>query len=65
MMNFALAFQSVHWPLEAPAERLAKFNHIPDKNRQLVAAMASVMDDGSEFQFKFQLFQHFLLKMQR
>ena len=41
-----LAFQSVHWPLEAPAERVAKFKHIPDKNRQLVAAMASIMDDG-------------------
>jgi hypothetical protein len=41
-----LAYQSVHWPLEAPASTVAKFAKIPDKNRQLVAAMASEMDTG-------------------
>ena len=36
----------VHWPLEAPAATVARFAHIPDRNRQLVAAMASEMDTG-------------------
>eukprot|EP00911_Craspedida_sp_UC1_P000846 UC1_evm9s642 len=41
-----LAYQNVHWPLEAPQAYLDKFAHIPDKRRQAVAAMASIMDDG-------------------
>lgn len=41
-----LAFQAVHWPLEAPAATVARFAHIPDTDRQLVAAMASEMDTG-------------------
>ncbi|EDQ92357.1 uncharacterized protein MONBRDRAFT_13917 [Monosiga brevicollis MX1] len=40
------AFQNVHWPLEAPAEYVARFSHIPNSERQYVAAMTSILDDA-------------------
>lgn len=43
-----LAFQNVHWPLEAPQEYLDRFAKTTggDKARQAVAAMAAILDDG-------------------
>ena len=38
--------QAVHWPLEAPQTAIDRFSHIPNRGRQLVAAMASVIDEG-------------------
>lgn len=43
-----LAYQNVHWPLEAPQEYLDRFASTTggDKARQAVAAMAAILDDG-------------------
>ncbi len=43
-----LAYQNVHWPLMAPADYVARFANTTggNKARQLVAAMASFLDDG-------------------
>ena len=41
-----LAFNAVHTPLEAQAERLAKFGDIADPKRRKYAAMMSAMDDA-------------------
>lgn len=40
-----LAFQNVHWPLEAPPEYIARFAHVPG-DRRLVCAMAAFLDDA-------------------
>lgn len=45
-MFLYMAYQNVHWPLEAPAEYLDMFAHVPDSARQHVCAMAKIMDDG-------------------
>ena len=43
-----LAFQNVHWPLQAPQQYLDRFANATggDAARQAVAAMASILDDG-------------------
>ena len=43
-----LPFQNVHWPLEAPLDYVAKFAKTTggDHARNMVCAMASIMDDG-------------------
>eukprot|EP00958_Prasinococcus_capsulatus_P020844 scaffold2761_cov391-Prasinococcus_capsulatus_cf.AAC.9 len=41
-----LAFQNVHWPLEAPEEFVDRFQDIEDPQRRLVAAMLSILDEG-------------------
>ncbi len=43
-----VAWQNVHWPLEAPAAYIDRFANTTGGNgrRQAVAAMASVLDDG-------------------
>ena len=43
-----LAFQNVHWPLEAPAEYVARFANATGGNhgRALVCAMAAYLDDA-------------------
>lgn len=43
-----LAFQNVHWPLEAPAEYIARFANTTGGNlqRNLVCAMAAFLDDA-------------------
>ena len=43
-----LAFQNVHWPLEAPQPYLDRFANTTggDARRQAVAAMAAILDDG-------------------
>ena len=47
-MFLYLAYQNVHWPLEAPPEYFAKFEGKTNGNaeRQWVCAMASFLDDG-------------------
>lgn len=43
-----LAFQAVHWPLEAPEDVLRRFDNTTggDSDRRAVAAMAAVLDEG-------------------
>lgn len=41
-----LAFNAVHTPMHATADRLAKFAHIKDKQRQNYAAMMVAMDEA-------------------
>jgi len=43
-----LAFQNVHWPLEAPAEYVQRFANTTGGNtaRQLVCAMMAILDDA-------------------
>merc|ERR1712159_401754 len=43
-----LAYQNVHWPLEAPIEYMNRFKNSTggDKRRQAVAAMVAIMDEG-------------------
>lgn len=41
-----MAYQNVHWPLEAPQKYLDMFKDVPDDARQHVCAMAKIMDDG-------------------
>lgn len=43
-----LAFQNVHWPLEAPAEYVQRFANTTGGNvaRQMVCAMMAVLDDA-------------------
>ena len=43
-----LAFQNVHWPLEAPQPYLDRFANTTggEARRQAVAAMAAILDDG-------------------
>ncbi len=41
-----LAFNAVHTPMDATAERLAKFSHITDKKRRTYNAMMLAMDDA-------------------
>ena len=41
-----IAYQAVHAPLEAPAEAIAKFSQIQDKNRRIYAAMLYLLDEG-------------------
>ncbi|MFN0123333.1 MAG: sulfatase-like hydrolase/transferase [Blastocatellia bacterium] len=41
-----LAYNAAHSPMQAPADALARFSHIPAGNRRTLAAMMSVMDDG-------------------
>eukprot|EP00052_Salpingoeca_macrocollata_P014471 m.113785 g.113785 ORF g.113785 m.113785 type:complete len:504 (-) comp19329_c0_seq3:256-1767(-) len=41
-----LAYQNVHWPLEAPQSYIDKFKDVPDQRRQLVCAMANILDDA-------------------
>ncbi len=41
-----LTYNAVHTPLEAPADRIARFASIRDSSRRTFAAMLSSMDDG-------------------
>ncbi len=41
-----LSFNAVHTPMHATDERLAKFSHIADKQRQIYNAMMLAMDDA-------------------
>lgn len=41
-----LAYNAPHAPMQAPAEEIEKFRHIPDGKRRTYAAMVSVMDRG-------------------
>lgn len=41
-----LAFQSVHSPLMAPPDYIARYDWIHDQKRRVLAAMTSVMDDS-------------------
>lgn len=41
-----LAYQNVHWPLEAPDEFVDQFKHIENPQRRFVAAMLSILDEG-------------------
>ncbi|KAJ9457877.1 Arylsulfatase [Diplonema papillatum] len=43
---FYLAYQNVHWPLEAPEEFMQQCAEIPDKQRQTVCALALALDQG-------------------
>ncbi|KAJ9473776.1 putative sulfatase PB10D8.02c [Diplonema papillatum] len=43
---FYVAFQNVHWPLEAPQEFMNKCSHVPDPKRQSVCAMATILDEA-------------------
>jgi arylsulfatase A-like enzyme len=39
-------FISPHWPMQAKPESIARFTHIPDRQRRVLAAMVSELDDG-------------------
>eukprot|EP01064_Diplonema_japonicum_P017370 TRINITY_DN2545_c0_g1_i7.p1 TRINITY_DN2545_c0_g1~~TRINITY_DN2545_c0_g1_i7.p1 ORF type:complete len:503 (+),score=120.75 TRINITY_DN2545_c0_g1_i7:27-1511(+) len=41
-----LAYQNVHWPLEAPQAYLDMFADVPNTQRQAVCALCKVMDDA-------------------
>ena len=43
-----LAFQNVHWPLEAPADIVARFSNATggNKGRQMVSGMAAFLDEA-------------------
>eukprot|EP00038_Savillea_parva_P024840 m.45221 g.45221 ORF g.45221 m.45221 type:complete len:641 (-) comp6626_c0_seq1:122-2044(-) len=43
-----LAFQSVHSPLQAPADYISHYNWINNTNRRTLAAMTTCMDDNLE-----------------
>jgi arylsulfatase B len=40
------AYNAIHSPMQAPVERMRRFNGLGDEQRQLFAAMLSAMDDG-------------------
>ena len=41
-----LTHQSVHEPLQAPAEYVAKFTHVKDENRRTFCGMLAALDDA-------------------
>ena len=41
-----MAFQSVHFPLEAPQHYIDMYSHVKDKNRRIYSAMLTAMDDA-------------------
>ncbi|QDV84943.1 sulfatase-like hydrolase/transferase [Planctomycetes bacterium TBK1r] len=41
-----VAYNAPHAPLQAPAEDIERYKHIPDKKRRTYAAMVDVMDRG-------------------
>lgn len=41
-----LSYNAPHAPMQAPAEEIAKFNHLPDEKRRIYSAMVTVMDRG-------------------
>ncbi|MFI3317809.1 MAG: sulfatase-like hydrolase/transferase [Rikenellaceae bacterium] len=41
-----MAYNAPHAPLQAPAEDIARYNHIEDPKRRVYAAMVDVMDRG-------------------
>ena len=41
-----VAYNAPHAPLQAPAEDIERYKHIPDKKRRVYAAMVDVMDRG-------------------
>jgi arylsulfatase A-like enzyme len=41
-----LSYNAPHMPLQAPADDIARYAHIPDKKRRVYAAMVDVMDRG-------------------
>ncbi|MBK1875803.1 sulfatase family protein [Pelagicoccus mobilis] len=43
-----LAYNAPHSPMEAPAEDVARYSHIPDKKRRVYAAMVDIVDRGVE-----------------
>jgi arylsulfatase A-like enzyme len=40
-------FIAPHWPMEAKPESITRFAHIPDRQRRVLAAMVSELDDGA------------------
>ena len=42
-----LAYQNVHWPLEAPQEFVDRFSEMENIERRYVAAMLSILDEAS------------------
>ncbi|KMT64419.1 sulfatase, partial [Catenovulum maritimum] len=41
-----MSYNAPHTPLQAPEETIAKYNHIPNKERRIYAAMIDEMDKG-------------------
>lgn len=41
-----LSFVPPHWPMEAKAEHLARFAHVPDRHRRTMLAMMASLDDN-------------------
>lgn len=41
-----VAYNAPHAPLQAPAEDIARYDHLPDMKRRVYAAMVDVMDRG-------------------
>ena len=41
-----MAFQSVHFPLQAPQSYIDMYSHIQDKNRRIYSGMVTAMDDA-------------------
>lgn len=41
-----LAYNAPHSPMQAPAEEIARFAHVPDEKRRIYSAMVSVVDRG-------------------
>lgn len=41
-----LSYNAPHSPMQAPAEEIAKFAHVPDEKRRIYSAMVSTVDRG-------------------
>ena len=41
-----MAFQNVHFPIQAPEKYIEKYNFIKDKTRRVHAAMADILDEA-------------------
>ena len=41
-----MAFQNVHYPIEAPEKYIEKYTFITDKMRRVHAAMVDIMDEA-------------------
>lgn len=40
-----MAFQSVHFPLQAPQKYIDMYTHVKDQNRRVFSGMVTAMDD--------------------